>query len=127
MGTVRDGIRITLAELLRNSGKKNKDLADYLGVGKSTVTNWLSGNSSIDIERIPQICDYFDISVDTFFGMAKRYQSPDEQELLSLYRQMSDDMKKTLLETARNFAALSGEGKKGDGKNFEQLVESAIY
>jgi len=127
MGTVRDGIRISLAELLKESGKKNKDLADYLGVGKSTVTNWLSGNSSIDIERIPQICDYFNISVNELFGMAKRYQSPDEQELLSLYRRMSDDMKKTLLETARNFAALSGGGKKANRAVFEQLVESAIY
>lgn len=113
MDTVKEGIRRNLVELLAMSGKRNVDLAEACGVGKSAVSNWLSGKTSIDIERIPAICDFLGVTVDEFFGRANAMRpepelSPDEKELVVLFRNMSPDMQRTLLETARNFAALRG-------------------
>ena len=98
MNTVKEGIRRSLADLLANSDKKKIDLAKACGVGRSAVTNWVNGESGIDIERIPAICDFFGVTIDEFFGRAhemeplsEKYRSilpfsSDEEELLNVYR-----------------------------------------
>ena len=109
MDTVKEGIRRNLVELLALSGKRNVDLAEACGVGKSAVSNWLSGASSIDIERIPDICDFFGVTMDEFFGRSKTMAPPaitsDEQQLVDLYRAMTPQYRAMLTKTARLYAA----------------------
>lgn len=116
MESIKEGIRRNLVELLANSDKKKSDLARSCGVGRSAVTNWINGSSSIDIERIPAICDFFEVSVDEFFGRSKiessvRAASQQEIEMLALYRSMPAHERELLLETARTFAQMSGGSK----------------
>jgi len=112
MDSVKEGIRRNLVEMLALSGKRNIDLAKACGVGKSAVSNWLSGKSSIDIERIPSICDFLDVTMDEFFGRSKAMEpqpslSPDEQHLIALYRNMDREHRDVLMQTARAFSALT--------------------
>lgn len=100
MDTVKEGIRRNLADLIANSDKKKVDLAKACGVGRSAVTNWVNGESGIDIERIPAICTFFGVSIDEFFGRARDMEPiPDgqrqmlplsnaEEELITCFRSL---------------------------------------
>lgn len=115
MESVKEGIRRNLMELMAVSDTRNIDLADACGVGKSAVSNWLAGKSSIDIERIPLICDFFGISVDEFFGRAKHMEpsaslTADELALLETYRAASPIARKAMLATVGALADNIGEG-----------------
>jgi len=108
MDSVKEGIRLNLIELLEKTGKKRTDLANACGVGKSAVSNWVSGDSSIDVERIPAICEFFEITVDDFFGRSQQLEpTPDltdnELELIGLYRDMSEKNRSLLIEIAGVF------------------------
>lgn len=106
MDSVKEGIRLNLVELLEKTGKKRVDLAKACGVGKSAVSNWANGDSSIDVERIPAICEFFGVTIDEFFGRSQQleprpYLLPDEQELVDIYRQVSDGEKELILNHAK--------------------------
>jgi transcriptional regulator with XRE-family HTH domain len=111
MDSTKEGIRRNLVELLAKKDKRNSDLAKACGVGRSAVSNWISGESSIDIERIPTICEFLEVSIDEFFGNSKKYGrqvsdiSEDETELLDLYRSMSPQGCKELMIYARGCVA----------------------
>ena len=108
MDSVKEGIRLNLIELLEKTGKKRTDLAKVCGVGKSAVSNWVNGDSSIDVERIPAICEFFEITIDDFFGRSQQLEpapdlTPDEQELVDCYRATIGVGKRAILRTARMF------------------------
>lgn len=106
MDSVKEGFRLNLIELLEKSGKKRADLAKACGVGRSAVTNWASGDSSIDVERIPAICDFFGITIGEFFGRAEELEparglTDEELELLEALRSADNEGKRTILSVAR--------------------------
>lgn len=111
MDSTKEGIRRNLVELLATKDKRNSDLAKACGVGRSAVSNWISGESSIDIERIPAICDFLDVSIDEFFGKSKKYGqqaldiSSDESELIDIYRNLNAHGREQLMTFARGCAA----------------------
>ena len=111
MDSVKEAIRMRLAALLDSSGKRNMDLAEACGVSKSAVSNWLSGSTSIDIERIPAICDFFGVTVDEFLGRPMQVrQKPvellgDVRELVELYGSITDEGRAQLMIFARGLAA----------------------
>ena len=109
MDSVKEGFRPNLVELLEKSGKKRSDLAKACGVGKSAVTNWTSGDSSIDVERIPAICEFFNITIGEFFGRAEalestRKLSSEEQALIEFFNKADDEGKRVILTVARAIA-----------------------
>ena len=113
MDSVKEGIRRNLADLLANSDKKKVDLAKACGVGRSAVTNWVNGESGIDIERIPAICEFFDVSIDEFIGRAREMEpipegqkeflplSADEEELMTCYRALNAGEREHILHYAK--------------------------
>ena len=107
--SVKDDIRTNLKELMVAKGVRNVDLARALGVSKVAVTNWLNGANSIDIEKVPLICDFFGVSVDAFLSHSNRVTlSSEETQLVSLFRMADDDGKSSILRTARHSLANSG-------------------
>ena len=107
--SVKDEIRTNLHELMTATGTKNVELARAVGVSKVAVTNWLSGNNSIDIEKVPLICDFFGISVDSFLSHSNiATLDDDEKRLLSLYRMNSEAGKKAIMSAARRSLASNG-------------------
>ncbi|MDD3745006.1 MAG: helix-turn-helix transcriptional regulator [Anaerostipes sp.] len=51
-----------ITELLKTHGKNQSDLADYLGVTQTTVSNWCRGEKTPRMKKIDMICDYFSIN-----------------------------------------------------------------
>lgn len=72
-----------LAQLRRDSGMTQEQLASRLGVTFQAVSKWETGASCPDIQLLPRIADVFGVTLDALFG---RTSSPTEaQEEAALY------------------------------------------
>ena len=72
-----------LAQLRRDSGMTQEQLASRLGVTFQAVSKWETGTSCPDIQLLPWIADVFGVTLDALFG---RTSSPTEaQEEAALY------------------------------------------
>lgn len=80
MGQLRDTLRIKLGYYLSLSGMSQKELADRLKVSQSSITNWLKGNNSPDIDLIAEICNVFDIQITDLMDINKN-PSPENKDL----------------------------------------------
>lgn len=63
---------VKLKEIRKEHGLTQIDLAKKLGVASGTVGNWESGKREPDYERISQIADLFNVSVDWLLGSTRR-------------------------------------------------------
>ena len=50
--------------LLQSKNLEQKDLADFLGIRRQTITDWKSGKTQSYNKYIEQIANFFDVSVD---------------------------------------------------------------
>lgn len=86
--------------LIREKGKKEKDLTDYLGISSGSISKWKYDGSVEYLKHIEEICEYFDTTPNyLFFG------SDDEDRLLigeknmiQMYRSLDDGRKKCVLD-----------------------------
>lgn len=53
-----------IKRLLRKNRITQKTLTDYLGISKNAFTNWSNGSNSSYIKHLPQIAEFFNVSVD---------------------------------------------------------------
>lgn len=65
---VREKIRMSLERYISASGYTQKEIADALGVSKSSVTNWLKGKNSPDANLVMPICKLLNITIAQFYG-----------------------------------------------------------
>ncbi len=54
--------------LLEASGRTQKELADYIGVAKSRITDWKQGRMHSYTKYLPAIAEFFGVSYDTLLG-----------------------------------------------------------
>lgn len=54
--------------LLTKDKKTAKDFAESIGVSTGNVSDWKSRRSRPNIDTLPKIADYFDVSVDYLLG-----------------------------------------------------------
>ena len=54
---------------LKEQGKKQVELAKYLNVQKSTLSEWLNNNNEPPMEIIPQISVYLGVTTDYLLGL----------------------------------------------------------
>ena len=98
----------------KNAHLTQSELGEKIGVGKSTVSMYESGERIPPIDVIQKLCHVFNTDMDTLVGRAKKTTpeepklSEGEEELLKLIRLMPSDMKALYLETLR--ATLKGLG-----------------
>lgn len=59
-----------IINLLKKSGKSQKDLCDFLGLNQQAFTGWKSGNTTSYKKYLPQIASFFSVSVDSLVGDA---------------------------------------------------------
>ena len=57
-----------IRELRHRDGRTQEALADALGVTSQAVSRWEMGGGYPDMEMIPSIANYFDVSIDELFG-----------------------------------------------------------
>ncbi|MBQ3027833.1 MAG: XRE family transcriptional regulator [Lachnospiraceae bacterium] len=70
----------TLQTLRKNRGVTQEQLANHLGVSPQAVSKWENG-SYPDGDLLPQIADYFEVSIDYLYGRAKDNVSIEQQLL----------------------------------------------
>lgn len=60
-----------IKELRKRDGRKQEDLANALGVTNQAVSRWEANGGYPDMEIIPAIANYFNVSIDELFGYSK--------------------------------------------------------
>ena len=58
-----------LKEVRKNAGEKQEELADFLGVWKSSISEMESGKKMTTAEKIALICERYNISADYLLGL----------------------------------------------------------
>ncbi|MBE6685892.1 MAG: helix-turn-helix transcriptional regulator [Ruminococcaceae bacterium] len=75
-----------IKELRKRDGRKQEDLALAIGVTNQAVSRWESGGCYPDIEIIPAIANYFNVSIDELFG----YNNDRENKIKNILTKASD-------------------------------------
>ena len=58
----------TILRLRREKGVTQETLAEFIGVTKTSVSKWETGTTLPDIQMLPILASYFDVSVDELIG-----------------------------------------------------------
>ena len=66
-----------LADLRKEYNMKQRDLAEYLNVAISTISNYENSINSIDIETLDKLADYFEVSTDYLIGRTDERRPAD--------------------------------------------------
>lgn len=121
-------INRNIAYLRRLSGLQQVELAQYLKVGRSTISNYEKSNTVPDAKAILELCEYFGISADYALfvdleangvlidGDHKAYNVPGKSALRATDREV--ECEKMLLHTREILAA-----KEAHISSLEKLVE----
>lgn len=102
MLSVREEIAKNLLYYRKKAGFTQKQLADMIGVKNTAVSNWESGNNSIDIDTLCRVCDIYGVTLnDMYGGYSDRAPAlnAEERELISVYRGISKQGREYLLQT----------------------------
>ena len=65
-----------ISVLLREKKKTQKELCNHLGLKQQAFTNWKSGNNDSYKKYLPQIADYFGVSVGYLLGEEEKEKEP---------------------------------------------------
>lgn len=65
--------------LLRQSGRPQNELAEFLGVRKQVFSDWKAGRNASYQKRLPEIAEFFGISVDELIGKEETPPDPWSQ------------------------------------------------
>lgn len=60
-----------IKELMKDAGLKQKQFAEKIGVGQSTISEWLTKTNEPSINSLWLIADYFSVTVDYLIGRAE--------------------------------------------------------
>ncbi len=77
-----------IKQLRRENELTQERLAEFLGVTFQSVSNWERGESYPDITMLPEIAEFFNVSVDSLLGMNKAVKEKKINEYLNLYDNM---------------------------------------
>jgi len=125
---------MNLGEILRNLLTEmditQKQLAESLNIGVSTLGNYIQNNREPDYKILKALADFFDVSTDYLLDhRTHRSESHNEDDLLRVYRALNKDQQELLLKQGRLLVAHYGkpgklqeikaaeksDGYKGDG------------
>lgn len=87
MTTIRDEIAKNLLFYRKKAHLTQKELAEKLGVKNTAVSNWESGNNSIDIDTLFKACEIFGITLNDIYGKYSAEKTPAPESGLSKARQ----------------------------------------
>lgn len=80
-----NGIGKRIAFLRKEKGVTQKQLAEFLCVTDKAVSRWESGVGNPDLDYLPQICDFFDVSLDYLIrGIKPKIEDPQPPQVEEL-------------------------------------------
>lgn len=62
-------INLKIAELRKSKGISQQDLAEVFGISFQSVSKWETGSTMPDITLLPDIAEYFNVSIDELLGI----------------------------------------------------------
>lgn len=89
--------------LIKSQGKKQIDLTNYLGVSKNVFTDWKAGRNNSYQKYLPQIAEFFNISVDDLLDRDEK--SDNEKLAFALYG--TSDIDEEVLDDVRKYALIA--------------------
>jgi len=105
----REVFRKNLNDFLSFSGKKQKDLAEFVGAKTTTVSGWTRGISYPRADAMEKIALFFGVSTSRLVGSSDSASpvfrssynelTPEEQTLLSAFRAADDRARADALAT----------------------------
>lgn len=97
-----DKTRKTIGENIKKAaqlrGIKQVEMARFLGVSQSSVSNWINGTNSVDIDTLAKLCDFLGVSLNQIAGLevldTQEVVTGRELKLLISYRALNEEEKK---------------------------------
>lgn len=59
-----------LSELRKKNGETQTQLAQFLGVGKTQISEMENGNHTTTLEKLVLICEHYQVSSDYLLGLS---------------------------------------------------------
>lgn len=103
-----------LKDLRENSNLTQKELAQKMGIGQSTISSYENELMEPAARALILYANFFNVSVDYILDREQTYTAPalseDEKELLNIFSSLSDSGKDTVMVAARNAARFENKG-----------------
>lgn len=64
--------------LLDEKNKKQNELSTFLGISKGTISEWKNGKSKSYAKYLPQIAEFFDVSIEYLTGKSENKKNYKE-------------------------------------------------
>lgn len=86
-----------------------QDLADQFKVTRGMISHWEHGKYYPEAVKLIEIAEYFDASLDDLMGITVPSKdsvfalTQDEADLLKLYRSLSDERRKDVIDVMKTF------------------------
>ena len=98
--------------LIKEQGKKEKDLTDYIGISPGTMSKWKYDGSNVYLKYIEEICEFLGTTPNyLFFGSDDESYTQAEKEIIRMYRSLDNGRKRCIRDTLKYFT---------EGSNNEQ-------
>lgn len=88
--------------LLDEKNIQQKELSDYLGLSKNTITGWKNGNNRSYMKYLSQIAEFFGVSVDYLLG--KETPNVENNFTYALYNELAHDLSEDQIHQLKQFA-----------------------
>lgn len=91
MGKIRDRLSKNIKDVIDLSGVSRKIIAEKLGVSQVSISNWINGKNSPDLETLITFCEMFGVSLDEIYGdqPITLHQDDEKEKLLEYYEQLN--------------------------------------
>ena len=96
--------------LLKEQGKKQIDLTNFLGLSKNIFSEWKSERSTSYKKHLPQIAEFFGVSVDYLLG--KEISTANNNFTYALYNELAHDLSEEQIQQLKQFADFLRNSKK---------------
>lgn len=115
MDNVREEIAKNILYYRKSKKYTQKELAEYLGVGVSAVSNWEKGVNSVDIDTLHKVCVFLQISINDIFGSFSNITSnaltPYQQAVINNMKELNIEGQEKLVDYSDDLVS-SGKYKK---------------
>jgi transcriptional regulator with XRE-family HTH domain len=99
-----------------------KQLAEALNLFPSALGNYIQGTREPDYDTLVRMADYFHMSTDYLLGrFQKATLSRDEEQLLHVFRSLTQEQKEFYLEQGQIFIR---QNKKKESSSFSRITAS---
>ena len=100
MAKVREHLSAYLDNWMTENKVSNNKMAEALGVSDVSVRRWRLGECAPDLDLIPELCDYMNVSINELLGVGNKDISVEQIKFLRKYN--TDESFRNLMDSIRD-------------------------